>query len=107
MVRISRAFAALPSALFCREGAAGDWQRIALPPILYANTLALLASSLTLSRARHAVNARSFMNSRTLQTAMVWLVATFALGLLFIAGQYQAWRQLAAHGLFLSTNPKR
>jgi cytochrome c oxidase subunit III len=105
MFAITMSFAALTSALFVREGSAGDWQRIALPPILYANTLALLASSLTLSRARHAVNARSFMNSRTLQTAMVWLVATFALGLLFIAGQYQAWRQLAAHGLFLSTNP--
>jgi cytochrome c oxidase subunit 3 len=32
-------------------------------------------------------------------------MATLALGLLFIAGQYEAWRQLAAQGLFLSTNP--
>jgi cytochrome c oxidase subunit III len=28
-----------------------------------------------------------------------------ALGLLFVAGQYVAWMQLRAQGLFLATNP--
>src|ERR1700730_10495708 len=107
MFAITMSFAALTRALFVREGSAGDWQHIALPPILYANTLAWRRRGSGPRRARRAVIARSCMNARTLQTAMVWLVATFALGLLFIAGQYQAWRQLAAHGLFLSTNPKR
>ena len=34
-----------------------------------------------------------------------WLSATLALGLLFIVGQVLAWRDLAAQGLFLATNP--
>ena len=34
-----------------------------------------------------------------------WLYMTLSLGLLFVAGQYIAWRQLSAQGLFLATNP--
>ena len=36
---------------------------------------------------------------------MRWLVITLALGLLFVAGQYVAWLQLRAAGLYLATNP--
>jgi cytochrome c oxidase subunit 3 len=102
---ITMSFAAFTSALFVREGSAGDWSHLALPPILYANTLALLFSSLTLRMAGRAVNAHPVTEPHSVNVAMSWLVATFALGLLFIAGQYEAWRQLAAQGLFLSTNP--
>jgi len=36
----------------------------------------------------------------------LWLlVVTLALGLVFVGGQYLAWRQLAAQGLYLATNP--
>ena len=34
-----------------------------------------------------------------------WLYATLALGLLFVAGQYEAWLQLRARGFYLPTNP--
>jgi cytochrome c oxidase subunit 3 len=34
-----------------------------------------------------------------------WLYITLGLGLLFVAGQYIAWRQLSADGLYLATNP--
>jgi cytochrome c oxidase subunit 3 len=51
------------------------------------------------------VNAHALLDSHAVKTVMSWLIATLALGLLFIAGQYEAWRQLAAQGLFLSTNP--
>jgi cytochrome c oxidase subunit 3 len=102
---ITMSFAAFTSALFVREGSAGDWSHISLPAVLYANTLALLLSSLTLYRASRAVRSRPFLESHAVNAVMAWLVATFALGLLFIAGQYEAWRQLAAQGLFLSTNP--
>jgi cytochrome c oxidase subunit III len=34
-----------------------------------------------------------------------WLRLTLGLGLLFIGGQVLAWRDLAAQGLFLATNP--
>ena len=34
-----------------------------------------------------------------------WLYITLVLGLLFVAGQYVAWSQLSARGLYLATNP--
>jgi cytochrome c oxidase subunit 3 len=102
---ITMSFVALTSALFVREGSASDWQHLALPSILYANTLVLLLSSLTVEMARRAFAARTIIEGRPATLALAWLVLTFALGLLFVAGQYEAWRQLAAHGLFLATNP--
>jgi len=89
---ISMSFAALTSALIVRQSGASDWQHIQWPALLYVNTLVLLASSVTLewSRRRHA---------------SVGLHATLLLGLLFIAGQLLAWRQLAAQGVFLASGP--
>ena len=101
---ITMSFAAFTSALFVREGSAVDWTHLVLPPILYVNTMVLLLGSLTLWRASRAVNAQTLLDSHAVKTVMGWLIATLALGLLFIAGQYEAWRQLAAQGLFLSTN---
>src|ERR1700688_2149447 len=102
---ITMSFAAFTSALFVREGSAVDWTHLVLPPILYANTLVLLLASLTFVMASRALNAHRLLDSYAVKTVMGWLIATLALGLLFIAGQYEAWRQLAAQGLFLSTNP--
>jgi cytochrome c oxidase subunit 3 len=102
---ITMSFAAFTSALFVREGSAVDWTHLVLPRILYANTVVLLLGSLSLLMASRAVNAHSLLDSQVVKTVMGWLIATLALGLLFIAGQYEAWRQLAAQGLFLSTNP--
>ena len=36
---------------------------------------------------------------------LILLAATLVLGLAFVGGQYLAWRQLAAQGLYLATNP--
>jgi cytochrome c oxidase subunit 3 len=103
---ITMSFAAFTSALFVREGSAAvDWTHLVLPPILYANTVVLLLGSVTLWMASRTVNAHPLLDSHAVKTVMGWLIATLALGLLFIAGQYEAWRQLAAQGLFLSTNP--
>jgi cytochrome c oxidase subunit III len=102
---ITMSFAAFTSALFVREGSAVDWTHLVLPPILYANTMVLLLGSLTFVMASRAVNAHALLDSHAVKIVMGWLIATLALGLLFIAGQYDAWRQLAAQGLFLSTNP--
>jgi len=76
-----------------------------LPPILYLNTLILIASSFTLEVARKRV--ATFMGGLRVQpeSAARWLYLTLALGLLFVAGQYVAWRQLAAQGMYLATNP--
>jgi cytochrome c oxidase subunit III len=90
---ITMSFAAYTSALIVRQGAAPDWQHFRLPPILYLNTLLLLASSGTLELGRRRSRGGS------------WLSLTLGLGLLFVAGQVLAWRDLASQGLFLATNP--
>src|ERR1700682_2345418 len=102
---ITMSFAAFTSALFVRQGSAADWTHIALPPVLYANTLALLLSSSTLQMARRAVTADPSIQPRTGRVGLGWLMATLALGFVFVAGQFEAWRQLAAQGLYLATNP--
>jgi cytochrome c oxidase subunit III len=102
---ISMTFAALTSALVVRKGGAPDWRHFTLPPILYLNTLVLILSSFTLEVARRRV--ASFMGG--LETTMAkparWLYITLSLGFVFVAGQYIAWRELNAQGLYLATNP--
>ena len=100
---ITMSFAAFTSALFVREGA-GDWQHLALPEILYVNTLILLLSSVTLHFGTKALSAVS-VTQTNVESGVRWIAATAALGLLFVAGQYEAWRQLASQGLYLATNP--
>jgi len=102
---ITMSFAAFTSALFVRQGFAADWTHITLPSILYANTLALLVSSATLRMARRAIAAGPVTESRAARKGLGWLMATLALGFVFVVGQYEAWRQLAARGLYLATNP--
>jgi len=102
---IAMTFAALTSALYVREGAATDWHHIVLPRILWFNTLALIASSITLEFARPRVAAfmRGQQSSRA--SASLWLNSTLVLGVLFVIGQYMAWLKLRAQGLYLPTNP--
>ena len=102
---ITMMFAAFTSALVVRKGAAIDWQSFRLPPILYFNTLLLVASSLTLEIARRRV--ANFMGGlRTqVESPARWLYITLGLGLLFVVGQYIAWSQLRAAGFYLATNP--
>ena len=102
---ITMSFAAFTSALFVREGAAVDWNHIALPPILYANTLALLLSSATLYQSWRTLAGESTVNIGAARRGLGWLMGTLALGVVFVGGQYEAWRQLAAQGLYLATNP--
>jgi cytochrome c oxidase subunit 3 len=102
---ISMTFAALTSALIVRKGGAIDWQHFTLPSILYLNTLVLLASSATLELARRRVAAYMGGLRNTAQHPARWLYVTFSLGLLFVTGQYIAWRQLSGEGLYLATNP--
>lgn len=95
---ITMSFAALTSAIIVRQGSDPDWQHIHLPDIVYFNTLVLLLSSLTLELARRKPGQEP-------ARGLPWLLATLSLGLLFVLGQVFAWRQLAARGVFLATNP--
>ncbi len=91
----------------CSEGPPGCWTGLASSDSashFYANTVVLLASSVTLELSRRQI--LGFAGGITNQTAapMRWLGVTWALGLLFVVGQYMAWLQLKAAGLYLATN---
>jgi cytochrome c oxidase subunit 3 len=102
---ITMMFAALTSALIVRKGSSLDWKTFTLPSILYFNTLLLLASSVTLEVSRRRVaHFMGGMKSQVEDPAR-WLYITLFLGLLFVGGQYVAWSQLRAEGLYLATNP--
>jgi cytochrome c oxidase subunit 3 len=108
LAAITMTFAAFTSALIVRQGAASDWQHFTLPPILYLNSLIIIASSVTLEIARRQI--ATFMvsksaSSKTEGTAPArWLYITLFLGLLFVAGQTFAWLQLKSQGFGLATN---
>ena len=83
----------------------GDWHPVPLPPILFLNTAALLLSGLTMERARQHIF-REFdvleewlgLGRPALRRTLPWIGFTLVLGLLFLAGQALAWRQLTAQG---------
>jgi cytochrome c oxidase subunit 3 len=104
---ICMSFAALTSAMVVRQGAAPDWRHFQLPQLLYLNTLVLLASSGTLEWSRRRISATPGGVAGFLVplAGLSGLYLTLSLGLLFVAGQVLAWRQLAAQGLFLATAP--
>jgi cytochrome c oxidase subunit 3 len=100
---ITMSFAAFTSALFVREGTT-DWAHLTLPAVLYFNTLILLASSGTLEAARRAMTVAPAAVEGT-RKASAWVVITLLLGLAFCAGQFHAWQELRAEGIYLATNP--
>jgi cytochrome c oxidase subunit 3 len=93
-------FMALVSAYIVRKGIPNaDWRPLTVPRILWLNTAILIASSFALVRARRCFRASDEQGFRH------WWGVTTVLGVFFLIGQLIAWRQLAAAGLFLSTNP--
>lgn len=98
---ITMSFAAYTSALVVRAGDSADWVHVHLPWLVYANTLTLIASSITLEIGRRRVTGP--FDSRV--RGVGFLNLTLALGLVFLFGQVLAWRLMANQGLFLSTNP--
>ena len=74
-----------------------NWIGIPLPGVLWMNTIVLLLSSATLELARRKLRWEDAAGFRRM-----WTLTT-ALGLLFVGGQIVAWRQLAAHGVYLAT----
>jgi cytochrome c oxidase subunit 3 len=102
---ITMMFAAFTSALIVRKGSSLDWRHFTLPSTLYFNTLLLLASSVTLEISRRRIAAFMGGLKNQVENPARWLYITLFLGLLFVAGQYLAWRQLSAQGLYLATNP--
>jgi cytochrome c oxidase subunit 3 len=92
-------FMALTSAYIVRKGISFDWRPLVFPKVLWVNTAILLLSSATIARARR------FFLRNDIEGFRHWWGLTTALGLLFLVGQVIAWRQLAAQGVYLTSNP--
>jgi cytochrome c oxidase subunit 3 len=75
------------------------WRSLPLPGILWLNTIMLLLGSGALQAAWLAAR-------RGNESGLRWgLLTAGVLTSLFVLGQLEAWRQLAAAGVFLNTNP--
>ena len=92
-------FMALASSYIVRKGLGTDWQRAPLPPVLWFNTAILLTSSATIVMARRKLDGGEHGAFQS------WWWVTTGLGVLFLGGQIIAWRELAAAGMLLATNP--
>jgi len=101
---ITMSFAAFTSALFVREGTT-DWGHLALPSILYLNTFLLLASSAALEFSRRSLAPARLIQPGNARKSSAWLLLALSLGLAFCVGQYLAWQQLRAQGVYLASNP--
>jgi cytochrome c oxidase subunit III len=73
--------------------------------VLYVSTLMLLVSSATLESARRVLGSGAAVNSEGMRQASVWVMTTLLLGLAFCVGQFCAWHELRAEGIYLATNP--
>src|SRR5574337_307964 len=96
---ISMVFLALTAFMVARAAESTNWVHTAIPPLLYFNTLVLLTSSLTFELSKRALKLEAPIQF------FRWLYLTTALGITFIAGQLVAWRELAAQGIYITTNP--
>lgn len=123
VIGIGMIFVSLTSAYVVRQGLptldpntgqlVHDWFALPLPRLLLVNTFVLLFSSLTMemSRRRAAQEAALAREESTLGVSfgrafrLPWLGYTIVFGLCFLAGQWLAWRQLAARGFYISTSP--
>jgi cytochrome c oxidase subunit 3 len=104
LAAITMTFAAFTSALIVRQGTA-PLVHITLPPVLYLNTLLIIASSISLEVARRRIAAfMGGVQNKDNANPALWLYVTLLLGLLFVAGQTFAWLQLKSQGFGLATN---
>ena len=114
-------FVAIASAFFVAQGGGhydaynnyiNQWLPTKIPPILWLNTAVLIISGVTMEIARrHMFRENDVMDEwlglgkPITRRALPWVSATMLLGLLFLAGQWTAWRQLALQHVFFSSNP--
>jgi cytochrome c oxidase subunit III len=91
-------FAAFTSAFVVRRSA-GNWYEFKLPDLFFLNTLVIVLSSVTLHLSYTAFK----KGQERMYKGM--LLATFALGLLFVVLQYQGWQAMHDIGATFTVNP--
>lgn len=80
-------------------GPAQDWGALSEPPVLWLNTLLLIAASVAMQAARKAMRESSVDRSFTA------LLLGGLLTLAFLGGQFYAWGQVRGTELFTPANP--
>jgi cytochrome c oxidase subunit 3 len=114
-------FVAIVSVFFVAQGAEhydanarliNAWLPVAVPPLLWLNTILLLLSSITIEIARrhmfrevHVMDEWLGLGKPSSARAKPWVVVTALLGSLFLVGQLVAWQQLAMQRIHMSTSP--
>jgi cytochrome c oxidase subunit III len=88
-----------------------EWLPTAIPPILWLNTAVLLLSAVTMEIARRQMFHENDVMDEWLglgkpitRRTLPWLSATVVLGLLFLEGQWIAWRQLSLQHIGFASN---
>jgi cytochrome c oxidase subunit 3 len=90
-----------------------DWIPVTLPKLLLINTGVLVLSSLFMELARRQIRGEAALASADSipgvslggESRIPWLPMTLVLGMIFLFGQWMAWRQLAASGFYVATTP--
>ncbi|HXE15400.1 MAG TPA: cytochrome c oxidase subunit 3 [Bryobacteraceae bacterium] len=92
-------FSALIVVFVIRSHNSFNWTGIILPPVLWADTVLLIASSLTYEKGHAKLrndDQRGFYR---------WTLYSFGLGVLFLLGQLAAWWQILRAGQLVTNNP--
>jgi cytochrome c oxidase subunit 3 len=124
LASVTMIFVSLTSALIFRQGLptfdavtsgyVRDWIPLHLPlALLLVNTGLLLLSSLSAEFARRQITRQAALAPvRSIpgvslgdEKGFPWLAVTLLLGGGFLAGQWMAWRELAARDFYMATNP--
>ncbi|PWJ60161.1 cytochrome c oxidase subunit 3 [Dyadobacter jejuensis] len=98
LVTIVMLFASQSSAYLVRR-AEGNWLEFQMPTIFWYSTVVLLASSITMHWAY------IMAKKDEIKRLKLAISITFALGLLFLAMQFQGWKDLVEMNVYFVGNP--
>jgi len=98
IVSITMLFAALTSAYIVKQSG-GEWLNFNLPGMFWITSVIIIVSSITMQLALSAARADRFNRLRT------YLIITALLGLAFLIGQYESWKQLVEMDVYFVGNP--
>ena len=99
LASIAMMFTSLSSAYIVRSGSATDWLPLRIPRVMFASTVLILLSSVTIEVARRKLK-QSLADAYS-----KYLLLTGILGLAFLGSQLVSWRQLASQGIYVSSHP--
>lgn len=98
IVSITMLFAALTSAYIVKQSG-GEWLNFNLPGMFWITSTIILVSSITMQLALKSAKEDRFNGLKT------YLILTALLGVAFLFGQYQSWKQLVNMDVYFVGNP--